>query len=364
MYVSVNPHWNGKLWRVDIQKNGTRKTFSSSVPRSEGKRIVREKALAWLEDPEQNKFCTFSELFPRFLTFYAEKNGKNVSFSRYVSVGKNHLMPVLEKKVVSRITLDQWQSCISQAEPKNGRTDVLSRKSLGAIRETIAAFMKWAKPRHYMDEDFSSELYIPKAAPKKGREILQVEDIKNWFGNPTGLWYEKGLWLQLLIGARPGEILGLKISDFDPKTHILTISRAINAQGQITPGKNKNAHRQVLLTDKALEIFLEQSEVSRQLRSDWLFCGKFGQKPSPRKYYQTMTVICERLQMPKISPYCLRHTFFTLVEEYLPSRSMKAIFGHSEATDSHNLYGDHMIDGELGRISEQLKVTPLYMAAN
>lgn len=362
-YISNKPYWTGSKWVIDIQKNGIRKTFTSKVPRAEGKRIVKERALKWLEEGENEKNLPFFEIFERFLKFYEEKNGKNTSLERYICFGKNHIIPKIGKLPVGSITLDQFQSCISQAKPINGRTKNLSKKTLGAIRETLSAFMKWAKPRKYIDEDFSSELFIPRTAEIKGKEILQLSDIENWFSHPSGLWYEKALWFQLLTGCRPGEVLGLKISDFNRKNQILTINRSINNRGEITPGKNRNAHRQFILSGKALEIFLDQIEISRQLRSEWLFCGKFGQKPSPQKYYQTMEKIVILLGLPKISPYSLRHTFFTLCEAYLPSRSMKAIFGHSETTESHDLYGDHLIEGELLGIADKLKVTPLYKVA-
>lgn len=365
MYKTINPIWydNRKMWRVSIQKDGIRKTFSSTVPRSEGKKIVRQKALEWLNYGDRVDSLAFADVYDRFLQFYVEKCGKNTSYYRYISVGKNHILPRLGELPVGKITLDQFQDCISKATPSSQRVKTLSKRSLGCIREALAAFMKWAKPRKYISEDFSSQLYIPKSAQTIGKEILQISDIQKWFSNPTCLWYERALQFQLLVGWRPGEVLGLKPSDYNPHTRILTINRAINRRNEITPGKNKNAHRSVCLSGPALELLEEQLEVSRALDSDWLFCGKFGQRPSPEKYYQTMNKIVEALDLPHVTPYCLRHTFFTLVEGYLPSRAMKAIFGHSDATDSHALYGEHTIDGELVGISDRLKVTPLYQAA-
>lgn len=363
MYHSINPYWTGKKWFVDIQKDGVRKAFSCSIPRSEGKKIVRQKALAWLEGGDTENGLPFSVVFSRFLEYYKERNGENTSYKRFICFGKNHILPKLGNLPVGKITLDQYQACISQAKPAAKNIKTLSKKSLGAIRETLAAFMKWAKPRHYITEDFSTELYIPKSAQIVGKNILQIEHIKRWFAEPTGLWYEPALMFQLLVGFRPGEVLGLQISDYNPETHVLTINRALNTEGQITPGKNKNAHRQILATGKARAILEERIAKAAELRSPWIFCGKFGQRPSPQKYYQTFKKIAEAQNMPQVSPYCLRHTFYTLVEGYLPQRAIKTIFGHSDTTDSAALYGQHMVDGELFGISEQLKVTPLYMAA-
>lgn len=360
--VKISPHWqeSRKTWKVVVQKDGKEKWFYCSTPGAKGKKSCRQRAIDWLNEDNTDEKLPFSTIYDRFLQFYDEKSGKNVSYRRYISVGNNHLLPVLGKKPVGSITLDQWQSCITKATPKDGRTAELSKKSLGAIKETLTAFMKWAKPRKYISEDFSSELFIPKAAEIKGKEILQIEDVQRWFSEPTGLWYERALMFQLMIGCRPGECLGFQRSDYDPITNIITINRSINNQGEITPGKNRNAHRSLHLDGIALELLQEQLRVTKDLRTDWIFCGKLGQKPSPQKYYQTMQKIAEAKGMPKISPYCLRHTFLSLIEGYLPSRAMKMVFGHSEATDTHALYGNHIVNGELVGISDQLKVTPLY----
>ena len=42
--------WNGKRWRIDVQKDGTRKSFYSSKPGRTGQREANAKADAWLEE--------------------------------------------------------------------------------------------------------------------------------------------------------------------------------------------------------------------------------------------------------------------------------------------------------------------------
>ena len=42
--------WNGKHWRIDVQKDGTRKSFYSSKPGRTGQREANAKADAWLEE--------------------------------------------------------------------------------------------------------------------------------------------------------------------------------------------------------------------------------------------------------------------------------------------------------------------------
>lgn len=71
--------------------------------------------------------------------------------------------------------------------------------------------------------------------------------------------------------------------------------------------------------------------------------------------------ICEHHGIAEgTTPYSLRHTFYTHTESFIPDRMIKMIFGHGERTDSHALYGNHSIDGELKEFADKLEITPIY----
>lgn len=363
IYQEINPKWNAerKQWTVSIMRNGKRKQFSCSTPKSVGKAEVRKKALEWLMTGDTNESVTLSEAYGRFLNDYEVRNGQNSQLVRLKSIGKNHIISHLGRRKVGTITLEEWQDLITSARPIGDRKDPLTKKYLKNIRETVILFMNWATPRKYMTENFAKELFVPKNAPTKGKKILQLSDLTEWFSHPTGYHFERALMFEVLTGLRPSEVLGIRHEDFDPVTGILKIQRAINASGQITDGKNENARRKIALVGEVRRIFEEQQAISEGLRSEWVFCSPFGMMPSQRGLVRCMSRIDEAFSFdPEITPYSLRHTFFTLVEGYLPSRTMKAIFGHSDATESHALYGQHEIDGEVHEASRQLTVTPLY----
>lgn len=366
IYQEIHPKWNAdrKQWTVSIMRDGKRKQFSCSTPKSAGKAEVRRKALQWLESGTTNESVTLSDAYNRFLKDYELKNGQNSQLVRLRSIGKNHIVSVLGTRKVGTIRLEEWQDLLTLARPIGSRKDPLTKKYLKNIRETIILFMNWATPRKYMAENYAKELFVPKNAPTKGKKILQLSDLQEWFSQPTGYWFERALMFEVLTGLRPGEVLGIQRTDFDPVTGILHIQRAINSTGQVTEGKNENAKRKIALVGEVRTIFKEQMRSAARFDSEWVFCSPFGQMPSQRGLVRCMQRIDEKFSFdPEITPYSLRHTFFTLVEGYLSSRTMKAIFGHSDATESHTLYGQHEIDGEVHEASRQLSVTPLYQIA-
>ncbi len=171
--------------------------------------------------------------------------------------------------------------------------------------------------------------------------------------------------LEILTGLRPGEVLGLQRDDYDRSTGAITINRSINSRGKVTPGKNKNARRAIVLTDDVKKILDEQLDDTEYLDSEWIFCNRIGLAPSQDSLRDTLKILVKEHELPDgITPYSLRHTFYSHTEAYLPDRIIKGIFGHSDKTDGHSIYGNHEVAGEAQEAAKRLSVTPLYKAAN
>ena len=378
MYKNIpSPKWNAneRRWVLQIMHRGVRKVFTSRTPKTAGRHICINKAQAWLQSLEnENANIIFSVAWDRFITDYENRHGKIEQLRKYKTLGRLYLLPALGPRVVADISIEDYQTIINDAKPqprisKNGTpyylTDKLSKKYLKSIKDTIQAFNSWAHPRKYTALILGTELYVPNDAPTRGREILQISDIEKIFKNPTGYWYERALWFEILTGCRPGEVLGLQIADYDKTTGIINICRSVNWRGQVTPVKNKNARRQLVLPELLRSIVCKQIEISNKLNSIWLFCNNIGDHGSQEVMGDCWRRICKKLDInPNTTPYSLRHTFYTHTEAYMPERLIKMVFGHSEKTDGHSIYGDHVIAGELQEAADRLSVSPIYKAAS
>lgn len=376
IYDIPQPKWDSKnkKWILSIMIEGRRKQFVSRTPGMPGKRDCRDRCHEWIDSgmafvQEMN----FETAYNVFLEYYEDRHGKNEQHLTLCSIGRLYLIPALGKKKCSKITIDDWQNVITNAEPqprqrKDGstyyRSEKLSKKYLGKIRAAITAFVRWGAPRHICEYLPENQLYIPSDAPRGHREILQLSDIEKLFNEPTGLWFERFFLWEVLTGWRPGEVIGLQWSDIDEDTGIVTINRAVNNHGNITEGKTQNAHRSIHLTPELKCILNEQKAATAYLDSEWVFCNQIGGKARQNAIRRTWKSIVEKKGLPEdTTPYSLRHTFYTHTEAYLPDRIIKTIFGHADSTDSHDLYGNHIIDGELQEASRRLQVTPLFEAA-
>ena len=372
-----SPKWdpNRKRWVLQIMHNRNRKVFTSTKPKTAGRRECIERAAEWLENFDTNNDVKFSIAFNRFLTDYENKHGAvSEQLRKYRIIGRCYLIPEIGDMTVSEIGIEDYQKVISTAKPQKRKarsgneyqlSNSLSKKYLKSIKDCIQAFNSWARPRKYTDLELGSELYVPASAPTKGKEILQIEDVKKLFANPTGLQYERALWFELLTGLRPGEVLGLQIDDYDYVTGIIQIKRSVNYRGKITPGKNKNAQRALALPQICRDIIEEQIVYAKSVQSEFIFCNQIGDHGNQEIMSECWKRICEHVGIStNTTPYSLRHSFYTHTEAYLPERMIKMIFGHSEKTDGHSIYGDHELVGELQAASDRLSVTPIYKAAS
>lgn len=369
------PKWDkkNKKWVLSVMIDGQRKQFVSRTPKMPGKKECRQRCLEWIENGMYNDGnLPVSKAFERFLKDYKDRYGETEQFFKLKSLSDLFIIPVLGKKKCSQITLNDWQNVINNAKPTvkhraDGTPyqlcDTLSKKYLKNIKGVISSFISWAAPRHFVEYTPMSQIYIPAAAPTVGKDILQLSDIEKLFAEPTGLWFERALMLEVLTGLRPGEILGLQKNDYDPQTGSITIRRSVNARGNITTGKNANAHRTIELTPEVRQIVDEQLVETAYLESEWIFCNTTGLVGAQAQLLKCWKRIAAKKGFPaSTTPYSLRHTFYTHTEAYLPDRVIKSIFGHSAKTDGHSIYGSHVVNEEAHEAAKRLSVTPLYQA--
>lgn len=334
--------WNENegRWRINVQKDGVRKTFYSSKPGRNGQREANAKADAWLDDDIANSSMKVHAAYELFLNDLQQRTSKSnwqpISF-RY----KNHIAPVIGNQKISALTDQKLQEVINRAYSRSG----LSKKSLGNLRTDMNAFLKFcrkSKLTTYCPED----IIIPAKAAKIGKAILQPEELAVLLTESSTVWrgqmidepFIEGYRLQVLTGLRPGELLALRKSD--RKGDVVHVQRSRNEFGEITSGKNDNACRDVVLSSFAREVWDRQAA---NVDGNELFPGV------PQSTYQHhLKVYCERQDITPVTPYGLRHTFVSIVKT-LPEGMVKDLVGHSKQMDTFGVYG-HALNGDTSEI--------------
>lgn len=118
-------------WQVNVQKDGTRKSFTSSKPGRTGQREANAKADAWLDDGIENPNRRVSDLLDEYLRNKEEKT----SFSNYRKEKyhvESYIRPAIGSKKISSLNNYDLQEILDKAfrttNHKTGDNKELSKK--------------------------------------------------------------------------------------------------------------------------------------------------------------------------------------------------------------------------------------------
>ena len=347
--------WEDKRnrWRIDVQKNGVRKSFYSSTPGRQGMRECHSKADAWLDEGIVDRRKKVKDMAAFYLDNLVNTTSQG-HWKQYNSHFRNYIIPTIGNIAMEDLTEMHIQSVITKAHRHK-----LSRKSLSNIRACLQNFIKFcrkARTTTLMCED----IVIPKDAAPSAKKILQPEDVRKLFACDksilNGEEVEEPLvnaWrFAVLTGLRPGEILGLQRGDIFRNT--IHIQRSINIYGETTTGKNDNARRTFELPLIAQELLARQLNYleAHNISTKWVFPDRSGEPPRENHYAQRLKRFCNYNGIEYVSPYELRHTFVS-ISKSLDAATLKTIVGHSSDMDTFGVYG-HTVNGELSAAANHI----------
>lgn len=328
---------NQNRWQVNVQKDGKRRSFYSSIPGRTGQREANAKADAWLDEGIDPKGTKIKALYEQFQKESKETVGTS-EYNHIESMGRVWILPNIGNKRVASLCDGDIQKILDKAAAM-GR----SRKTIQDINGIINKFLKWCR-RNQKTNYRPDDVHIPRSTRLKGKKILQPQDLGIVFtvdttvigGRAVVEKFIHAFRLQILTGLRPGELRGLRPEDIDGK--LVSVKRAINVHGEVTRGKNENAIRSFVLSDLAYK------ELQAQLQKYPSKDGYIFDLPTDTCYRKHWKRFCEVNSITCTTPYELRHTFVSVVKR-LPVGEVKKLVGHSENMDTFDIYG-HELEGE------------------
>lgn len=337
--------WTGKNWRIDVQRDGQRRSFYSSTPGRKGQREANGKADQWLDDGIEEKGLRVEDIYPKWL----EDLKLTTSTSNWRPLDsrwRKWVNPVIGHKRVSQLTEKDLQDIINKMYAGN-----LSKKTLQNACIDLRAFLKYCRKAR-LTKFVPEELSIPSGARLKGKTILQPESLKTLFQIDTTARYGKvetdpfihAYRFLALTGLRPGELIGLRWEDIQGR--MVFVRRSINILGETTTGKNENALRSFCLSDLAYNVLMTQQATTGEVS------GPVFPVDSEKQLYDRWRLYCKANRIPACSLYELRHTFVSVVKT-LPAGTVKDLVGHSKDMDTFGIYG-HTLAGEAQKTAQSV----------
>lgn len=346
--------WTGTRWRIDVQKDGTRKSFYSSKPGRTGQREANAKADKWLTTGVSDTALRVSQAYAMW--YETQQETTSEGNCRNIATRWRHwIEPNIGNKKLSTLTEQDLQNIVNKAYAAG-----LSKKTLSCICSDLRALCKFCRAAKL--STFNPEgLRVPAGARLKGKKVLQPSDLITLFNVDTTLYkgqtvpddYINAYRFQVLTGLRPGELVGLQWGDIQGNT--VHVQRAVNVRGEVTKGKNQNAVRSFVLSRMARRVLDDQRQITGRQESVFCILTEYN-------YYWRWKVYCKANGLTVVTPYELRHTFVSVVKT-LSAGEVKGLVGHSLDMDTFGVYG-HALTGEAEATAEAVEETFLKILNN
>lgn len=347
--------WSDKLhrWMLRVQVDGQLKTFASRKAGIQGKKEVLKRYREWQDYGSQDRSKTLaSKVYDNFLEDCRERLGeRSQGYRSYSQLGRLYIINGLNGKRIGKMKKDDFQSILNNVRPQKDPKGELSLGTIKAIKRVLERFINYAIENEYL-EPFRGSLYVPKRHENPPREMIQPEELKKLF-EPSDLRYHKAFLFMACTGLRPSECLGLKWSDIE--NDVIYIRRGITGYGDISNGKTKNAKRKIPLGAVTKQILDIQRENTKHLKSEWIFCDKVGNHGIQSTMRNEMAILSKERGFDA-SPYCLRHTYISLMANTVPEQLLKMLVGHSSSFQTFEVYG-HLVNGDLQKAAKLTDIT-------
>lgn len=313
--------------------------------------IAREKMRAWLRSPEAadpnkpEKHADVASLLDAYLK-RVKGSKADKTYRSYESIVRHHIKPrigtldpaKLTSRHITAMLDDMKTSPIAIAgKPKHGKP----KRLIGArTRELtyiiVGAALKAVAP------DLLANVEKPKAKaeemhPWKSAEASRFLQYVDGERDPYRTLYR----LALRTGARKGELLALRVNDFDAAAGYIRITKSYNEKlGKDGPTKTPSSRRSIALSSETIASIKKHILATGVRGDDRLF---------PAEDVRALTKRMQRAMrgagVPVIRFHDLRHTFATLaLAALVPIKVVSEMLGHKSVKLTLDVYA-HTLPG-------------------
>ena len=255
---------------------------------------------------------------------------------RLVELRPEHVLQMLrelERQGLSANTRRQARSVLRRALSDAVRYDVIGRN--------VAEFVK-----------------APPKTSTKSKEVFTIEETRRLIDAARGEGTELAILIALTLGARRGEILGLKWADIDLDEGTVDIQRTLkrrNHHGLVLDEPKTASGRRKLPLTQALTASIRSHRLRQNKarlkageawqEDDFVFTSKIGTPIEPRNFGRAWKSLCERAGVPAYNFHTTRHTAATtMLNAGVPLESITKVLGHSSVATTADLYAKPSAD--------------------
>jgi len=214
------------------------------------------------------------------------------------------------------------------------------------IRATAQAALNWA----LRQGKITTPIFVPRYKvvaqktpyiEKEDRERILAQVPQPYWG-PCVMSVDQGF--------RIGEILVLRWQDIDFKSNYIHVRRTLSGNAIRETRKAGDAYKPLIWTDRVRDLLLE---LRRQMRSEWVFVGKFGGRLRRQRTTQKWKEAARKCGLPKARLHDNRHSFIAdMLSQGYSLMEAKIQAGHKSSRTTERYAGANVLVQKKGNITK------------
>jgi integrase len=303
---------------------------------------------------EKTEIRKVIELWKEDKKLYVKKS----SFSAYMLLIENHLLPIFGRQV--SIEEQDVQEFVFKKLAEG-----LSQKTIKDILIVLKMVLKFGV-KNKLIEYQQFNVQFPTERENTSIEVLSKTNQRKIMNYIQGHFTFKnlGIYICLSAGIRIGEICALTWEDINTDSGIISIRKTIqriyivegnkrHTELALDTPKTKNSIREIPMSRDLLKIL---KPIKKVVNESFYVLTNEMRPTEPRTYRNYYKKLMKELEIPELKFHGLRHSFATrCIESNCDYKTVSVILGHSNISTTLNLYVHPNIEQKKKCIDQMLK---------
>lgn len=360
IYQRKDGRWAAMVSLGYVGGKRKRKTFYGDTRRDVQRQLTKA-----LRDQQQSLPVAFErqtvqEFMERWLRDSVKPNLRPATYVGYEVLVRVHIVPAVGPLQLAELTPQHVQDLMTRMRDK-GRSERTIQYMRAVLRRALGRALRWGMVARNV-----AELTDPPRVRREEIKPWTVEQAQAFLAAVKGDRLEALYALELTLGLRRGEVLGLKWEDLDLSKRTLTVRRTLQrVLGKLQLGEPKTeTSRRTLTIPRQLVAFLEAHQARQAAdrlkagdawhETGMIFASTIGTLFEPRNVNRAFLLALEKAGLPRIRVHDLRHTAISqMIAAGTPVTTAQKVAGHSRLSTTADIY-THVVQAQFEEAADRI----------
>ena len=364
---------NGYAWEITIEtpsdpitkkRNRTTKTVKGT--KKEAEQVLR-KLISEAEKGYHvtNNKITILEWVQTWIEVYITPNVSPTTLSRYQGMIKRYINPLLGSMQVQQLTTLAVQSWVNglKVSPASGKE--MSAATIKHTYHVLKGAMDKAVLAGIIPRSPCQGIMLPKGE-KKAAVVYDEQQIQQLIQAAKGTEMELPIDMELCLGLRRGELLGLQWEDVDwkkGKIHIIRTRVVVNGKSVVKDPKTATSKRTIDVPVRLMEKLKKHQRTCQMNRlrmgedytaTDYIIVHPDGKPIYPEYLSQMLTKLQKKYDLPQCRFHDLRHLCASIMlMQGVNVKVAQERLGHKDISTTLNIYS-HVLPSSAKEAAEKI----------